>query len=245
MLLDQWSYGRIDTNDVKLRNASGVDPGLGMNFGQVGAAIKALFDLDVVYSDVNASGNGTKPLTWHDLKAHLRDDGSAVVCGNYNSLRGFNNMRGLALDRWQPGGTFGHALHVCDYDPETDTVKWQDPLGHGAYDGDRTKIASLWAFIWKEGSDGSAIVTASYGFRQERKPPLGTVVVEPEAELTWAERLRTALADCEATSSKRLARIRRLRTLNDELTATLEEATLDAQHIKHIAARLAAELTEE
>lgn len=203
MLLDQWSYGRIQTSDIPLRVASGVDPGLGTNFAQNATAIKRLFALDLRYSDVNAAGNGNAPTTWKQLKAHLAANASAVACGFYTSLRGWTNDQGQAVDRWQPGGTFGHAVHVSDYRADDKTVYWQDPLGHGDYTGDRIPIRALYAFLWKEGADDAAVVTASYTFVQQRE--------EPVADGSWSQKIAQAVKDCDAVRTRQAARIETLR----------------------------------
>lgn len=222
MLLDQWSYGRIKTSDIALRKASGVDPSLGTNFAANAKAIKALFELDLRYSDVNAAGNGNKPMTWAQLRDHLSSGGSAVVCGHYSSLRGHVNTKGQAVDRWQPGGTFGHAVHVVDYNVADGTVFWQDPLGHGDYTGDRIKLTTLWAFIWKEGNDSSAIITASYTMAQARPAPADG---EPATGETWTQRIKRELAECRETAAARYRRIQKLLAAKAALETQVEELT--------------------
>src|SRR5687768_13562125 len=115
MLIDWYTYGRVNISDVDIRRASPVPLGSGMNFAAVDAAIRKL-GLSVgglLYSDL-PSGNAN--ITWADLLRHLKGGGGAAVCGNYGDI-GFRNSKGwgvwtsstgLRIDRWQPSGTFGH-----------------------------------------------------------------------------------------------------------------------------------------
>lgn len=180
MLVDLWTYGRINTSDVALRRASPIPLNVGMNFAAVSAAIAKLFpELGALrYSERDGSGNAN--LSWGQLLTHLRSGGGAVVCGVYGGNDAVGNSKGwgdwktvdsgLLIRRWQPSGTFGHAVFVCDAG-DTD-VLLMDPLGHGDYAGDRIPIAALWSFIWKTGwADATVRVTAAHGFTSPRPQP--------------------------------------------------------------------------
>ena len=174
MLIDQWTWGKIDTNDVALRRASPVPLTQGMNFRQVGAAIKKLFPGlgDLRYSERDGSGSrsGKDNRTWAELRDHLTRGYGAIVCGNYNSVSRHRNSEGQLLTRWQPGGTFGHAVYVVDYNPATEKLRWYDPLANPAtgYQGDVITIWALWDFIWKHGNDEDARVTMAFSFTNAR-----------------------------------------------------------------------------
>ena len=175
MLADQWSLGAAKTSDVELRRVSPVPLDQGMNFKQVAAALRARLPQlgDLLYSERDGSGNRNQ--TWAQLREHLVNDGGAIVCGHYSSLAGAVAATGLKVDRWQPGGTFGHAVFVCDNRPAASggdgRVLWMDPLGHGNYAGDRIRLEDLWAFIWRNGNGPAALVTAAHGFTAPRPEP--------------------------------------------------------------------------
>lgn len=166
MLVDIHTQGRINTSDVELRRAdpNGIDLAVGMNYIAVNACIQALFPQlgQMQYSE--RDGSGITSMTWAGLRTHLANGGGAACGGNYNSLIGFTNERGQAANRWQPNGTFGHMMFFCDYRESDETVLLMDPLGHGDYRGDRVSLGCLWTYIWKNGNDENAIVTAAYGF---------------------------------------------------------------------------------
>lgn len=172
MLADQWTYGAVDTSDVAIRRASPVPLNRGMNYAQVASALRAVVPAlgALQYSERDGSGNAN--ITWAQLREHLAADGGAAVGGDYSSLRGLRARSGLALDRWQPGGDFGHMVFVCDYRPESEggdgTVLLMDPLGHGDYRGDRMPLDALWAYIWRNGNGPDARVTAAHRFAGPR-----------------------------------------------------------------------------
>lgn len=174
MLVRQWTWGQLDTTDVTIRRASPVPLSRGMNFAEVSAALESLHPGlgPMQYSE--ADGTGTANVDWAFLREWLAADGGAVVCGNYSSLAGLKSATGLALNRWQPGGAFGHAVFVCDYQPSSadgdGSLVWMDPLGHGDYAGDRTSLDHLWRFIWRNGNGPDARVTAAYAFARPRPP---------------------------------------------------------------------------
>lgn len=185
MLVDQWTYGRSRTTDVALRRASPVPLDRGMNFAQVAAALKKVLPQlgDLRYSEADGSGNANQ--TWDSLRAHLANGGGAVVCGTYSSLAGRTAASGLALDRWQPGGSFGHATFACDYRPADaggdGRVLWMDPLGHGDYSGDRIRLEDLYAFVWRQGNnDAGDRVTAAHAFSVPRPSPATFRDVPPD-----------------------------------------------------------------
>lgn len=171
MLIDLWTYGGIDTNDVLIRRNSSVPLNQGMNFRQIADAVAKLYpDLGrLLYSEQDGSGN--RNWTWAQLRTHLSSGGGAVAAGTYSSLVGHKALSGLNVNRWQPGGTFGHAVFVCDYQTDAGTVLWMDPLGHGDYAGDRIKLETLYAFIWRNGNDQNARVTAAHSFVNPRPVP--------------------------------------------------------------------------
>jgi hypothetical protein len=180
MLIDQWTYGRINTTDVALRRASSVPLTQGMNFAQVGAAIAKLYPTlgTLRYSERDGSGSrgGADNRTWEELRDHLTRGYGAVVCGNYDSVARHRNAEGLLLTRHQPGGTFGHAVFVVDYNPATSKLRWYDPLANPAsgYKGDVIDIWALWDFIWRTGNEPASRVTAAFSFTTAR-PPKPTV----------------------------------------------------------------------
>lgn len=185
MLVDLWTYGRIDTSDVALRRASPIPLDQGMNFAAVGLAIKALYPAlgDLRYSE--KVGFCTAPMSWAQLRTHLASGGGAVACGNYNSWGDWRARSGLLIRRWQLAGTFGHAVFVCDYRTADGSVLLMDPLGHGDYAGDRIPLEALWAFIWRSGSaDDSVRVTAAHSFTVAR--PARPTVTLPPADLAGA-----------------------------------------------------------
>lgn len=173
MLVDLWTYGRINTSDVILRqnDPNRIPLGVGMNYIAVDACIRVAYpELGPMrYSE--RDGSGTAQITWKQLRDHLKSGGGAACGGTYSSLVGFVNSRGQAVNRWQPGGTFGHMMFFCDYDEDAETVLLMDPLGHGDYAGDRVSLGCLWTYIWKQGNDENAIVTAAHGFANPRPAP--------------------------------------------------------------------------
>lgn len=175
MLVDLWTYGAVTTSDVELRRASPVPLDQGMNFRQVAAALAVVAPElgGFLYSERDGSGN--RNLAWAQLRDHLAAGGGAVVCGSYDSLAAWKSLDGLAVTRWQPGGTFGHACFTCDYRPRDaggdGAVTWMDPLGHGSYTGDRIPLEALYAFVWRDGNDASARVTAAHSFTAPRPAP--------------------------------------------------------------------------
>lgn len=173
MLVDNWTEGRINTSDVELRGAdpNGIDFAVGMNYIAVNACIQALFPQlgQMLYSE--RDGSGTAQMTWAQLRTHLSSGGGAACGGDYSSLVGFTNDRGQAVNRWQPNGVFGHMMFFCDYRESDETVLLMDPLGHGDYQGDRVSLGCLWKYIWKQGNDENAIVTAAHSF-QNKLPAL-------------------------------------------------------------------------
>ena len=196
MLVDLWTYGVVDTSDVEIRKVSSVPLNQGMNFKQISAALVKLYPElgNLLYSEQDGSGN--KSITWGQLLRHLSTGGGAVACGNYgaagisnsNGLGDFRSTTGLLLKRWQPSGTFGHAIHVCDYRPKSEggdgTYLHQDPLGHGDYQGDRAPIEALWSFIWKTGFNDSTVrVTAAHGFTVPRPLPRLYSDVDPNKNI--------------------------------------------------------------
>lgn len=190
MLVDWSSYGRQRTNDIELRAASGVHPSLGVNFAALRRAILAVEKLDLRFSEWDRSGNAN--ITWATLRTHLANHGGSAVAGQYRALRPFRSSAGHALDRWQPGGDFGHAVFVCDYRPADGTVLWMDPLGHGTYRGDRIPLEALWAFIFKSGNTQDAYVAAAHAFNGTRpdgpapKGLTGEIVFrDPQVHQTW------------------------------------------------------------
>lgn len=184
MLIDWWTYGQIDTSDVALRDASGVPTNLGANFAALRRAILALLRYDLRYSEWDGSGNAQ--MTWRQLRDHLAKDGAAVIAGSYAKLAGHRTTTGLAINRWQPGGDFGHAVTVCDYRPEDQTLLWLDPLARGStYTGDRIKIDALWAFIYRSGSaDANVRVAAAHGFAGTRPAPPKDVATDWAGKIT-------------------------------------------------------------
>lgn len=179
MLIDWYTYGRVNTSDVALRKASPVPLNQGMNFAQVAAAIRKVVPSvgGLLYSEYDP-GVGNANITWGDLLKHLKGGGGAVVCGNYGDV-GFRNSKGwgthtstkgLRIDRWQPSGTFGHAVYVGQ---GTDNdVLLMDPLGHGDYKGDRISWVALWEFIWKTGwQDANVRIVAAHWFTATRPTP--------------------------------------------------------------------------
>lgn len=181
MLIDLWTYGQIDTSDVELRRASPIPLDQGMNFRAVADAVRKLFPQlgAMLYSERDGSGN--RQMTWAKLRDHLSSGGGAVAAGSYSSLVGFKSTTGLAVNRWQPGGTFGHALFVYDYNPADVTVAWMDPLGHGDYQGERVALDCLWAFIWRNANGPEAVVTAAHSFNSPRPAPRRFRDVDPRA----------------------------------------------------------------
>lgn len=172
MLIDQWTYGAINTSDVILRqnDPNGIDLAVGMNYIAVNACIEVAYPQLGMMRYSEKDGSGTDQMTWRDLRRHLGSTGGAACGGNYNSLIGHVNERGQAVNRWQPSGTFGHMMFFCDYREADETVLLMDPLGHGDYAGDRVSIWCLWSYIWKAGNDENAIVTAAHGFNNPRPP---------------------------------------------------------------------------
>jgi hypothetical protein len=194
MLVDWWTYGRQRTNDIELRAASGVHPSLGVNFAALRKAVTAVEKLDLRFSEWDRSGNAN--ITWATLRAHLANHGGAAVAGQYRAIRPFRSSTGHALDRWQPGGDFGHAVFVCDYRPSADggdgMVRWMDPLGHGTYTGDRIPLEALWAFLFKSGNTQDAYIAAAHAFtgtRADGPAPKGLtgeiVFRDPQVHQTW------------------------------------------------------------
>lgn len=202
MLIDWYTYGRVNISDVDIRRASSVPLSSGMNFAEVDAAIRKL-GLSVgglLYSDL-PSGNAN--ITWEDLLRHLRGGGGAAVAGNYTGI-GFRNSKGwgdhraigsnLLIRRWQPTGTFGHMVYVGQ--ATQDDVLLMDPLAHGDYRGDRITIAALWDFIWKTGwQDASVRVVAGHWFTAARP---AEIVPGP----SLADRLLAKDAACDAAGVK-------------------------------------------
>ena len=186
MLIDWWTWGVRRTNDVVLRAASGISAAVGTNFAACRVAAQKVVGLDLQFSEWDRSGN--RNLTWAQLRTHLSSGGGAAVAGQYKAIRGFTNDRGQAMDRWQPGGDFGHAVYVTDYRPKASggdgRVRWMDPLGRGTYTGDRVPLDALWAFIFKSGQTEEAYVAAAHGFAGTRPArvqpgPTGAVVFKP------------------------------------------------------------------
>lgn len=229
MLIDLHTYGQINTSDVAIRRASPVPLTQGMNFAQVGAAVAKLFpQLGALrYSERDGSGNAH--MTWAELRSHLGSGGGAVVAGDYASLRGQRALSGLALDRWQPGGAFGHAMFVCDYRADGDgSVLLMDPLGHGNYAGDRIPLMALFLFVWRSGNDETARVTAAHGFSAPRPRPQRFSDVPPEhpfyEAIEWADDIGLShgvgrgkfAPDRPVTRAEVVALIRRSRALKED-----------------------------
>lgn len=167
MLVDHWTYGQRRTDDVTLRSKSGVPVSQGANFAALARAIRAALELDLRWSEPDASGNAD--ISWAQLRDLLADGGGAAVAGAYGALARHRTVDGKAITRWQPGGTFGHAAFVADYRPAERTVWWMDPLGRGDYVGDRIPLVALWDFIYKSSTrDASVLVAAAHGFAQPR-----------------------------------------------------------------------------
>lgn len=211
MLYDWFFYGDRTTDDVALRKASGVHTSLGMNYAALRIAFQRLFKLDLTYSEWDRSG--TKNITWANLREHLAQSGGSAVAGQYRSLRGWTNEKGQAVDRWQPGGDFGHNVFVCDYRPTANggdgRVLLMDPLGHGGYKGDRIPLEALWAFIFKSGNGADAYVAAAYGFNTARpdgpapKGPKGPIVFrDPVVTQTWTVRKGAAFTRANGSSGQ-------------------------------------------
>lgn len=170
MLVDAWTYGRRRTDDVTLRNHSAIPVDRGANFAALARAIRSALGLELRWSEPDRSGNAD--ITWAQLRDLLAAGGGAAVAGSYAALRGHRAADGQPIDRWQPGGTFGHAVFVTDYRPGEGTVLWMDPLGRGDYVGDRISLAALWDFIYKTSAvDASVNVAAAYAFAGDRPPP--------------------------------------------------------------------------
>lgn len=174
MMLDHWTYGRVNTDDITLRRLSGIPVTRGMNFRELAAAIEKHSPHlgRLLYSEKD--GSGTDQITWAELRDNvLAKGGAAIVCGNYASLADNKTIDGKAITRWQPGGSFGHAMLVCDYRPTEDkSVLLFDPLGHSGYDGDRIPLTALWEFIWRNGNGPDAVVTAAHRFSIARPAPI-------------------------------------------------------------------------
>lgn len=171
MLVGHWTWGELLTDDVILRDASGVPVSRGANFAALRAAILAAHKRDLRFSEADGSGNAN--LTWRELRDHLAAGGAAAVAGSYAALAAHRSAAGLALDRWQPGASFGHAMLAVAYLPDDDgRVLLMDPLGHGGYAGDRVPLAALWDFIYKSSTeDAEVLVSAAHGFAGRRPPP--------------------------------------------------------------------------
>lgn len=170
MLIDIWTYGRINTSDVILRanDPNAIPLGVGMNYIAVDFCIRVAYPALGPMQFSEKDGSGSSQMTWKQLRTHLGNGGGAACGGTYSSLVGFINEKGQAVNRWQPGGTFGHMMFFCDYREADETVLLMDPLGHGDYAGDRVSLGCLWAYIWKSGNDENAIVTAAHGFASPR-----------------------------------------------------------------------------
>lgn len=173
MLIDWWTWGRINTDDITLRDASGISVKYGMNFAALNIASKKVFGLALRYSEADGSGNAQ--LTWAQLRDHLANGGAAVVAGAYGGLAKYKAFgTGLSLTRWQPGGDFGHALLAVDYQPNGDGgVLLMDPLGHSGYSGDRASLNALWDYAYTSGkADQNVRVSAAWGFEGTRSSRL-------------------------------------------------------------------------
>lgn len=237
MLVDLWTYGAIDTSDVAIRRASPVPSTQGMNFAQVGAAVARLFPALGVLRYSERDGAGSANISWGQLLGHLRAGGGAVACGVYGGHDATGNSRGwgdwtalgsgLLVRRWQPLGTFGHAVFVCDADD--DSVLLMDPLAHGNYAGERIPIAALWDFIWKTGwGDANVRVTAAHGFSAPRPSPQRFRDVPPAhphfADVEWmaARGLSVGIGgrrfgpDLPVTRAQLAAFLRRLHDLEED-----------------------------
>lgn len=216
MLVDWWTWGIRKTNDVVLRQASGVNAAVGTNFANVRTAIAKVLGLDMLYSEWDRSGN--KNVTWGWLRDHLANGGGAAVAGQFSRIRGFTNAGGQAMDRWQPGGDFGHAVFVCDYRPKASggdgRVRWMDPLGRGSYTGDRVPIEALWAFIFKSGNTQDAMVAAAHGFTGARPPqqvpgPTGTIKFrDPVVRQDWTTVKGASFTRADGTFGQFLQEVR-------------------------------------
>lgn len=168
MMIDHWTYGRIDTSDVAIRQASGISPTVGMNYPAVNLGIGRLFPElgSLRYSD--ADGGGSAPMTWAELRTHLANGGGAMVAGFYVDLP-------TRLRRWSPAFEGGHQVFVADYRPASEDLWWMDPMGgfgvREAYGGERIPLSVLWDFIWRSGSaDDRVRVTAAHSFSAPRPP---------------------------------------------------------------------------
>lgn len=172
MLVDWWTWGKINTDDITLRTASGISVQYGVNFASLRKAIAKQLGLQLLYSESDGSGNAQ--LTWEQLRKHLAEGGAAVIAGSYSALAKYRAFgTGLSLTRWQPGGNFGHAILALDYRPATNGgdggVLLMDPLGHSGYRGDRTTLTALWDFIYSSGkADQNVRVSAAWGFEGAR-----------------------------------------------------------------------------
>lgn len=202
MLVDIWTYGRKETDDIILRRLSGVPIDQGTNFAALRKAILAQYPtLALAYSEKD--GTGTANITWAALRDHLARGGGAVVCGNYSSVADHQSLDGKQITRWQPGGTFGHAVFVCDYRPDDakPSVLWMDPLAKpDGYAGDRIPIAALWDFIWRNGNGPDARVTAAHGFVGARPAPISEKDAAIDRILTIrVPAVRKALSELEAS----------------------------------------------
>lgn len=239
MLIDWYTFGRVNVSDVDIRRASGVPLTQGMNFAQIDAAIRAM-RLSVgglLYSEYDP-GAGNANISWGQLLTHLRGGGGAVVCGNYGAA-GFRNSKGwgawtsstgLRINRWQPGGTFGHAVYVGQ--AGQDDVLLMDPLGHGDYRGDRIPIAALWDFIWKTGwADANVRIVAAHWFTAAR-PSMPTEPVP--APPTLEQRL--AIKDARFDAAGR--RVRELESAVGADITAFEQALVEmkADHAARIEA---------
>lgn len=199
MLIDQWTYGRIDTSDVLLRRASPIPLSQGMNFAAVHQAIGKLHPALGALRYSEREGWSPAPMTWADLREHLANGGGAVACGSYDSWGDHRRVgTSLLIRRWQPTGTFGHAVFVCDYRPADGTLLLMDPLGHGDYKGDRITIEALWSFIWRSGSaDATVRVTAAHGFSVKRPAPPVAAPPPPDYKALY-ERAQAKIAAARA-----------------------------------------------
>lgn len=169
MLIDWWTWGRINTDDITLRAASGVPINRGITLAALRGAIIKAAGLRLRYSE--ASGTGNAQLTWAQLRTHLASGGAAVINGPYTALAKYRALgTGLSLTRWQPNSSFLHSIFACDYRPDSNGgVFIMDPLGHSGYRGDRAPLTAIWDFIFSSSkADANVQVTAAWGFEGSR-----------------------------------------------------------------------------
>ena len=187
MEIDHWTYGRIRLTHQAIRAKTGVPVNKGLNYPQIAAAVKALSGLVIQYSDAN--NPSTNVMSLAQLKSHLATGGGANVCGMYPSLAGLKTSAGLAVNRWQPGYLGGHSMFYSDLRADG-TVFQSDPLGRGAYDGERVPLRVLEAFALSPGFGTTSKVTAAFsvvGARPSEPVVPDTAIASGENEMVFVE----------------------------------------------------------